>query len=148
MPAWLEVASGVTAALALLLGSIAVIYRKAIRPVTRGIAQLVETVPTIVEIAEQFKPDHGTSLMDVVTDMRDDIKELKDDTKKLQGDLIEVVGKQAELNDKQLGFERYVHDFVHDTRNVLTVVQGTLHLQEERAKRPPTARTRATDKES
>ncbi len=130
MPQWLEIASGVAAALAVLLGSVAIIYRKAIRPVTRGVAVLLEAVPTVLEIAEQFKPDHGTSLMDVVTDMRDDIKQLKNTTVTVAADLKDATEAVA---DEQSRFEGYVRHFVHDTFGTsITLMQGTLEAQEDK----------------
>ena len=64
------VAAGITA--------VGVIWRKAIRPLmcaarafAEGTERLTGALPTLLEMSEQFRPDSGTSLYDIIGSIRD-----------------------------------------------------------------------------
>ena len=66
---WEAIAACTTA----VIGSLAVVWQKLLRPVLRGIKGLVaiaakveDALPVLVQIAEQFRPNGGNSLRDVI----------------------------------------------------------------------------------
>jgi hypothetical protein len=48
------------------------IWRLVLRPIIHALDQLVDAVPVLMDIAEEFKPDHGTSLSDRLDHVHDD----------------------------------------------------------------------------
>ncbi len=52
--------------IALVLGALGVIWRVAIRPLVHGVNTIAEVAPILTGIAEEFKPNGGSSLRDVV----------------------------------------------------------------------------------
>lgn len=109
---------------AVVLTATGVIWRKAIRPVIIGIHELVTVVPVIHEIAEQFKPDSGTSLKDVIDGIHDGMAatSLLAEAAKDNAAHATLVAQNAVT--KVEAFESYVHDRFHEFANSLTVIRG------------------------
>ncbi len=80
---------------AAVLGSLGVIWQKFIHPIMRAAGKVNDTLPVLVQIADEFRPNNGHSLHDVITQMRDDGRTLT----------------------------AYAHDAKHQTVNRLIVVE-------------------------
>lgn len=86
---WLiYIAAGVTA--------IGVIWRKFLGPIVYAARKAEEALPVIMDIAQEFRSNGGSSLRDIIEDLRADASILSD----------------------------YAHNTKHDTVNRLTVVAG------------------------
>lgn len=64
-PTWVNIAIGAAAALAALV-SLGIIWRRFLRPTVKAVVVISEAAPTLLEIANEFKPNAGGSLHDVV----------------------------------------------------------------------------------
>lgn len=86
------------------LTAVGVIWRQFLRPIIRAAQKVNETLPTLMTIAEEFTPNGGSSLHDIISKMAADA---------------EVLGT-------------YAHSAKHETVNRLAVLQGDQVLQGER----------------
>lgn len=68
------VVDGVVAAAAV-TAALAVIWRQVLRPLTRSIHEIADSVPILAGIAKEFRPNGGGSLRDQIDGMKTDIAE-------------------------------------------------------------------------
>lgn len=62
-------AAGVTA--------ISILWQKAIKPIVRAATALITSATTLAEIAEQFKPNHGSSLVDRISRIENELMDVR-----------------------------------------------------------------------
>ena len=53
--------------------AVGIIWRKLIRPALRGASEFAKSAATLAEIAEQFRPNHGSSLVDRLAKIEGDV---------------------------------------------------------------------------
>ena len=94
-------------------------WRKAVRPVVRGMAVMTDAVPVLISIAEQFKPNHGTSLYDIVQSLTDRQIEAVKERSALKADVAVLATNQETLGT-------YVHDRFHTLDGTLGVLTGSV----------------------
>lgn len=69
MTDWLWILTGTAAGLT----ALGVVWRKAIRPAARVIYLAGESFPVLLDIAKEFKPNQGLSLVDRIGTIEDDM---------------------------------------------------------------------------
>lgn len=160
VPAWMQFAAAIIGALAIIVSGAYVVYGKAIKPVVTGIGEAKEGIieikdalPTLLDIAHEFKEER---LGNVIRKMGDDIAALKETTVTVSTELkqtteqvaADLKAETSKVASEQDAFKEYVHDFVHNKFNPqitllragveanethLAEVQATLAAQEQRA---------------
>lgn len=60
-------------AVAAIVVALSAIWMNVVRPVVRAASRAGEVADTLLEIASEFKPDHGSSLKDVLTAVQQDV---------------------------------------------------------------------------
>lgn len=88
---------------AVAITAIGVIWRTVLRPLVRVLKSAEETLPVVLDIAKEFKANHGSSLRDVLDRLSHDAKDLSE----------------------------YAHGFKHDFVDRFTVVLGNQDLMAE-----------------
>lgn len=102
--AWVIVAGAV----AIAVTSLWTLWRKIVRP-------FVQSVDTLADIAVQFRPNHGTSLHDVIHVIRDDVKHVADVQQAMVHGADGDRRKLTELWD-------YSHQMKHDIVGALSAI--------------------------
>ena len=62
-------AAGVTA--------ISILWQKVIKPIVRAATALITSATTLAEIADQFKPNHGSSLVDRISRIENELVDVR-----------------------------------------------------------------------
>jgi hypothetical protein len=75
-----------------------VIWQKGIRPVVRTIAEVAQAVPILADIAQEFRPNSGHSLRDVIDDMRSSLQTIAESQATIIEDHQELKDAHAQLS--------------------------------------------------
>lgn len=72
-----EVAIESVVMIAAAIAAIGVIWRQAIRPVLRAAREAGQSAAVLAEIAAQFRPNHGSSLVDRITFIENELADVR-----------------------------------------------------------------------
>ena len=115
--------------LSLVYGAARLLWSKAIQP----LARLGDIIPVIAEIADHFKPNGGSSLYDVVTDIRNVQGTIRTD--------LEALRTSHERLNLQVNPASPADERLDQLRDILTSISGDTHTIRERQQSTDVMRT-------
>lgn len=149
----LETTAGQVAAIAGILLGLGVIWRKGIRPVTTGIARLVDVIPVWFKMADQFESNGGSSMSDRLDAVHDGVavavalgEEAKTAASTAAAKVEKVARKLAGVSKVQAEHRKYVHENNRVILDRLATIEGAATVSARQHARKPGEERRSPKK--